>query len=208
MKTEPNQALQTISCSVTVAAEPLCVPPHEMSDLKRWANMRKISLFLCVVLLTGSCASPPLKNELRGKFVTEDLSIINYRTASYIRGGSYIYYYTATKAELIRQVDWNGLSPLPLPLSELVKKATSLAQKVRTTLAFEGLRIESCYDSPEKKYAVVVFTDEEASDMDLYQREIYLLLDGTPVLATRRDITEIESMKIWEHGLSRSSNKE
>jgi hypothetical protein len=33
--TEPNQALQTISCSVTVAAEPLCVPPHEMSDLKR-----------------------------------------------------------------------------------------------------------------------------------------------------------------------------
>ena len=39
MKTkEPNQALQTISCSVTVAAEPLCVPPHEMSDLKRWAK--------------------------------------------------------------------------------------------------------------------------------------------------------------------------
>jgi TPR repeat protein len=31
----PNQALQTISSSVTVAAEPLCVPPHEMSDLKR-----------------------------------------------------------------------------------------------------------------------------------------------------------------------------
>jgi hypothetical protein len=33
--TELNQSLQTISCSVTVAAEPLCVPPHEMSDLKR-----------------------------------------------------------------------------------------------------------------------------------------------------------------------------
>lgn len=36
--TEPNQSLQTISCSVTVAAEPLCVPPHEMSDLKRKAH--------------------------------------------------------------------------------------------------------------------------------------------------------------------------
>jgi hypothetical protein len=31
--------LQTISCSVTVAAEPLCVPPHEMSDPKRWEKM-------------------------------------------------------------------------------------------------------------------------------------------------------------------------
>ena len=41
MKTEPNQALQTISSSVTVAAEPLCVPPHEMSDLKRWAKEMK-----------------------------------------------------------------------------------------------------------------------------------------------------------------------
>jgi hypothetical protein len=36
--TEPNQALQTISSSVTVAAEPLCVPLHEMSDLERWAK--------------------------------------------------------------------------------------------------------------------------------------------------------------------------
>ena len=36
--TEPNQALQTISRTVPVAAEPLCVPPHEMSDLKRWAK--------------------------------------------------------------------------------------------------------------------------------------------------------------------------
>jgi hypothetical protein len=33
--TEPNQSLQTISRSVTVAAEPLCVPALEMSDLKR-----------------------------------------------------------------------------------------------------------------------------------------------------------------------------
>ena len=38
--TEPNQSLQTISCSVTVAAEPLCAPPHEMSDLKRSAKMK------------------------------------------------------------------------------------------------------------------------------------------------------------------------
>jgi hypothetical protein len=37
-KMKPNQSLQTISCSVTVAAEPLCVPPHEMSDLKRSAK--------------------------------------------------------------------------------------------------------------------------------------------------------------------------
>jgi hypothetical protein len=37
-KKTPNQSLQTISCSVTVAAEPLCVPPHEMSDLKRSAK--------------------------------------------------------------------------------------------------------------------------------------------------------------------------
>jgi hypothetical protein len=40
--TEPNQSLQTISCSVTVAAEPLCVPPHEISDLKRWAKLNEI----------------------------------------------------------------------------------------------------------------------------------------------------------------------
>ena len=39
MKKKPNQSLQTISCSVTVAAEPLCVPPHEMSDLKRSAKI-------------------------------------------------------------------------------------------------------------------------------------------------------------------------
>jgi hypothetical protein len=37
---EPNQSLQTISSSVTVAAEPLCVPPLEMSDLKRSAKMK------------------------------------------------------------------------------------------------------------------------------------------------------------------------
>jgi hypothetical protein len=37
--TEPNQSLQTISCGVTVAAEPLCVPPHKMPDLKRSAKI-------------------------------------------------------------------------------------------------------------------------------------------------------------------------
>jgi hypothetical protein len=32
LKTEPNQALQTISRTVPVAAEPLCGPALEMSD--------------------------------------------------------------------------------------------------------------------------------------------------------------------------------
>jgi len=53
----PNQSLQTISCSGTVAAEPLCVPPHEMSDLKRWAKMKPLLILLSLVLV--GCSSAP-----------------------------------------------------------------------------------------------------------------------------------------------------
>jgi len=54
MKTEPNQSLQTISRSVTVAAEPLCVPPHEMSDLKRSAKIMTAKKKVAVTAI-GAC---------------------------------------------------------------------------------------------------------------------------------------------------------
>lgn len=49
-----------ISCSVTVAAEPLCVPPHEMSDLKRCLKMKKrrsiLIILICVIVAFASLA--------------------------------------------------------------------------------------------------------------------------------------------------------
>jgi len=58
--TEPNQALQTISRTVPVAAEPLCGPALEMSDFKRSAkNMKTYPIWIASILALAGCNHAP-----------------------------------------------------------------------------------------------------------------------------------------------------
>lgn len=52
MKTEPNQALQTTTRTAKISTEPLGVSPHEISDLKRWAEIMKLVALIILPLPT------------------------------------------------------------------------------------------------------------------------------------------------------------
>ncbi|MCU0613120.1 MAG: hypothetical protein MUE60_15210 [Candidatus Eisenbacteria bacterium] len=129
------------------------------------------------------------------------VALIDFSLGTYESPGCYVDMYTVARGALDAQPEWDGSGPLPTPLETLVRRAQTIAREVRPSLAFETIRIAPCYDAPAKKYAVVTFTDSLASHHDLFERDVFLLLDGTRVDKARIDITNEQYHQIWERGI-------
>ncbi|MEW6368683.1 MAG: hypothetical protein AB1714_28985 [Acidobacteriota bacterium] len=159
-----------------------------------------------IVLCLGLAASLAVEGDqvhpVRELIDLQGRSIVHYEIGNYEGPGCYLDCYTVSRPDLQRQPEWNGSGPVPMPVEALIAKASAAAKATRGPLEFQSFRIEPCHDDPKKMYAVVTFSDDQATHMDLFQREIYLLLDGTPVEASRTSITEAQFHRIWEHGLA------
>ena len=167
----------------------------------------KTHLVLTILALSVSAFAEPVSLPNAVSLRKQGLGLVHYSFGTYKRPGSYLDIYTVPTKVFDSQADWNGSTPLPKPIESLIQTASDTVKKRRPSLVFQSIRIEPFDDAPKKRFAVVTFTDSEAHDLDFFEREVLILLDGTVATARRIDISEDQVHAIWERGLNNAPKK-
>ena len=130
----------------------------------------------------------------------EGRELVYHRLVGTKAGGELLYVYTVTKMELEKSPKWDGTGPLPTPLEKIIAIATEQAKFFRSTLKYKSVSIEPIEGAPSKQLAIVTFADgQDHSDVEFYDREVFILLDGTLVARRVAKLIGAEYQRIWEH---------
>ena len=167
----------------------------------------KAHLTLTILALSVSVFAEPVSLPTAVTLRKQGLGLVHYSFGTYKSPGSYLDIYTVPTKVFDSQADWDGSTPLPKPIESLIQTASAAVRKGRPSLVVQSIRIEPFDDAPKKRFAIVTFTDTEAHDLDLFEREILILLDGTVATARRIDISEDQVHAIWERGLNKAAKK-
>ena len=175
-----------------------------------------LALFLCVLLALQSSQSQELRKLTRGRAYGKELvqsvsergkAIVFYDFGvSKAPGGRFLEPVTVKKEIFQKAPQWDGSTPLPRPIRELIKIARGRTGKAQH---FKEFKIIACHPDPAKKLVVVTFNSESAANEAPreFDRNVYLLLDGTVLESETTTIGEDEVASLFGYTLPRSAQQ-